>query len=162
MKIEVIPSVLDAREIEQLLADVDPLNTAQEMAYFDGKDKKLGARKVRCLEHPIVQHLISRLNLANVDGATIVHYPEGSHNTLHTDNSIVNGTEVQRVKDWEQTVIVFLNNDFTGGELVYPKQGCRFMPVPGTAVIAPAGPEYPHLVTRVTSGDRFVIVIRVL
>jgi predicted 2-oxoglutarate/Fe(II)-dependent dioxygenase YbiX len=134
------------------------------MTYFSEVKDKFGAKKVKCTEHHIVGLVIQRLGIPSekVDSVSIVYYPTGSHNAMHADNCIVDNDIVKQVKPWTHTGIIFLNNDFTGGELVYPNQGCVFLPTIGTMVITPAGAEYIHMVNEITAGERFTLVLRFL
>lgn len=164
MKIEVIPNVLSTEEISVLMAEVDPKLNAEDMTYFSEIKNKYGAKKVKCTEHHIVRLAIQRLGIPfeKVESVSIVYYPTGSHNGMHADNCIVDNGVVKQVKSWTHTGIIFLNNEFTGGELVYPNQGCVFLPTIGTMVITPAGAEYIHYVNEITTGERFTLVFRFL
>ena len=51
--------------------------------------------------------------------------------------------------------VVYINNNFDGGELIYPQLESKFVPTPGT-LIAHAGDE-PHLVTTVSRGTRYML-----
>jgi phage pi2 protein 07 len=161
LKIEVIPNVLSLEEVQILLCDVNPKLTAEDMTYFDN-NQKYGAKKVKCSEHHIIETVLTRLNIPkqHVESVSIVYYPAGSNNGMHADNCIIKNGLVKQVKPWTHTGIIFLNNDFTGGLLQYPNQGCVFYPVIGTMVITPAGSEYLHEVTKVESGERFTLVFR--
>jgi predicted 2-oxoglutarate/Fe(II)-dependent dioxygenase YbiX len=162
MKIEVIPSVLTAQEIDLLLEQVNPKQTAEPMKYFDGQERNYGIKKVQCLDNEIVQQLIARYNL-NVESATILYYPRGSRNETHSDNAIVNADgQVEKVRDWTRTAVVFLNKNYIGGELVYPNQGAMFAPTLGTMILASADYEYAHFVKPVVQGERFTLVLRIL
>lgn len=162
MKIEVIPSVLTAQEVDLLLEQVNPKVTAEPMKYFDGQERNYGIKKVQCLDNEIVQKLIATHKL-NVESATILYYPRGSRNETHADNAIVkeDGT-VERVRDWTKTGVVFLNKNYMGGELVYPNQGAMFAPTVGTMVLASADYEFLHFVKPVVQGERFTLVLRIL
>jgi len=159
--ITIIPNFLTSDEIYKLLVDIDPKNTASEMTYFKDSNT-IGIKKVRCTEHPIIQKAIDQIEYKNVESVSILYYPTGSYNGLHIDNSIVEHDIIKTIKDWSHTGIIFMNTDFTGGELVYPNQGCVFLPTIGTMVITPAGAEYIHMVNEITAGERFTLVLRFL
>lgn len=162
MKIEVIPNVLADEEVSVLMSEVDPKTTAKDMTYFSEVKDKYGAKKVKCSDHRIIHLVIQRLGIPTekIESVSIVYYPTGSHNAIHADNCIIDNGIVQQIKPWAHTGIIFLNNEFTGGELVYPNQGCVFLPTIGTMVITPAGAEYIHYVNPVLSGERFTLVFR--
>ena len=166
MKIEVIPNALSVEECYKILLEVDPVKTATPMTYFD-KPSDNGISKLQ-INISLVENLVTKLHSPydKLESVSLVYYPTGSKNTQHCDNSQVDITDniktVKRFKPWEYTGIIFLNNNFTGGELIYPEQGCVFMPTIGTMIITPAGPEFPHFVNEITSGERFTLVFRFL
>jgi hypothetical protein len=162
MKIEVIPGALTKQEVDLLMSQVDPKNTATPMTYFDNVERNYGLKKVKCIDNPIVQDLIKRTGLYDVQGASVLYYPTGSFNAQHSDNALINNGVVTKIKEWTRTAVVFLNNSYTGGELVYPEQGCTFTPTIGTMVIASADYEYKHLVKPVLTGERFTLVLRIV
>lgn len=159
MKIQVIPNVLSLEQINTLMQDINPRETATEQYYAN--NTTTGIKKVRCSDHPIVKNINNSLEYIT-DSVAIVYYPINSYNAAHADNCIVdeNYNFVKRVKDWTHTGIIFLNENFTGGELVYPNQGCVFLPKAGNMIITPAGEEYIHFVTPILSGERFTLVFR--
>lgn len=158
MKIQVIPKVLSPELIDKLMKDINPKDNATDMTYF-AKGDNGGVKKIKCTEHDIVKH-ISNCSEYVTESVSIVYYPTGSYNSPHADNCIIDNGVVTRVKDWTHTGIIFLNNNFTGGELVYPEQGCVFYPTVGTMVITPAGEDYIHYVNPVLNGERFTLVFR--
>jgi predicted 2-oxoglutarate/Fe(II)-dependent dioxygenase YbiX len=159
MKIEIYPNALSLEDINTLMIDVNPRETAQDMTYFNNVDDKYGVKKVKCTEHPVVQ-LITRWVPYKTESVSIAYYPTGSINKPHADNCVIDNGVVKKIKDWTHTGIIFLNNNFEGGQLVYPNQGCMFFPTIGTLVIAPAGEDYIHFVEPVKKGERFTLVFR--
>lgn len=160
-KIEVIPNVINLQEIKTLLNDVDVKNTGSEDFYFIDVGEKYGLKKTKCSDHPIVRKVIDTLNISNVESVSLLYYPTGAYNSPHADNCIIDNGVVTRVKPWTHTAIIFLNDNFQGGELVYPHQGCVFYPTIGTMVITPAGEKYIHYVNKVTVGERYTLVFRI-
>lgn len=162
MKIEVIPNVVSLDDIDLLFKQIDPKTTSKSMTYFSNVNEEYGAKKVKCTEHPVVLGTLNKLGISRdkLDSCSIVYYPTGSYNGMHADNCIISDDKIEQVKPWTHTAVVFLNNNFTGGELVYPNQGCVFLPTVGTMIITPAGHEYIHEVKPVTSGERFTLVFR--
>lgn len=57
------------------------------------------------------------------------------------------------------SIVVKLNEDFTGGDLFFPRQNFSLSNVPvGHAVIFPSLITHPHCVNELTSGERFTLV----
>jgi hypothetical protein len=57
----------------------------------------------------------------------------------------------------EYGVIIYLNDDFEGGELFYPNLNYLYKPKSGDIVIHPATEEYTHEVYPVVSGERYTL-----
>jgi hypothetical protein len=57
----------------------------------------------------------------------------------------------------EYGVIIYLNDDFEGGELFYPNLNYLYQPKAGDIIIHPATEEYTHEVYPVISGDRYTL-----
>ena len=166
MRIEIIPNVLSTEECANLLIELDPVNTSTPMMYFDNPSDN-GIKKLK-VNTSIAVHILDKLCIERdkLESISLVYYPTGSQNTPHCDNcqvDIINNIKtVKRFKPWNHTGIIFLNNNFTGGELVYPNQGCVFLPTIGTMIIAPAGEDYIHFVNPILTGERFTLVFRFL
>jgi predicted 2-oxoglutarate/Fe(II)-dependent dioxygenase YbiX len=93
----------------------------------------------------------------------ILHYGRGGHYTAHVDAETLYTDDLDRVF-WEKTldrdlsVVYFVNDDFAGGELVFPDIDLVVKPQAGTLVCFPSDHNYIHGVNPVTSGHRYTIV----
>jgi hypothetical protein len=144
------------------MTEVDPKSTATDMTYSGNDGYDFGVKKVKCTEHTIVNLTLDKIP-GELESASIAYYPTGSCNAPHADNAIIHDNGIiTKDKEWTHTAIIFLNNEFTGGELVYPNQGCVFLPSVGTMIIAPAGADYIHFVNEIKSGERFTLVLRII
>ena len=141
------------------MSDINPRETAKDMTYFVDIKETYGCKKVKCTDHPVVKCISDWVPYVT-ESVSIAYYPIGSYNAPHADNCIIENNIVTRIKPWTHTGIIFLNNDFEGGNLVYPNQGCVFIPTIGTMVITPAGEGYVHYVEKITKGERFTLVFR--
>lgn len=84
---------------------------------------------------------------ANSDtGYTLLRYKTGDECTLHYDYAPYD----IRIC----TAILYLNEDYEGGDLLFPRQQVSFRPKRGELLIVPASYLYPHCVTPITSGER--------
>lgn len=54
--------------------------------------------------------------------------------------------------------IIFLNDNFTGGDLIFPELKIRIRPEPGMLVCFPSNHSYMHAVEPVLSGERISMV----
>lgn len=75
----------------------------------------------------------------------------GGENEVHTDNY-----EESNKKD--KSGLLYLNDEFTGGELVFPEQNITVYPKPGTLIFFEGTIEKPHGVNKVLSGKRHNII----
>ncbi len=83
--------------------------------------------------------------------AQLCFWPEGSAVPPHVDSH--GGFEFVVFSS-----VVYLNDDFEGGEIFFPNQGVTRKPVRATALLFPSGGlEAPHGVTKVTRGGRYTI-----
>lgn len=75
-------------------------------------------------------------------------WPEGTRGDMHID--------AQGPEPWiEFSTVIYLNEDFEGGEIYFPNQNFVYKPKKYSAVFFPsAGTEHVHGITTVTSGNR--------
>jgi hypothetical protein len=53
--------------------------------------------------------------------------------------------------------VIYLNNDYVGGEIYFPDHDIQIKPEPGMLVFFPGDGNYGHGVTRMMSGRRYAI-----
>lgn len=93
----------------------------------------------------------------------ILHYGVGGHYIPHVDSETLYKDEIG-LEMWEKTldrdlsVVYFLNDDFSGGELVFPAFDLVIKPEAGMLVCFPSDHHYIHGVNPVISGHRYTIV----
>ena len=93
----------------------------------------------------------------------ILHYGPGGHYIPHVDAETLYKDEME-LEMWEKTldrdlsVVYFMNDDFAGGELVFPAFNLRIKPEAGMLVCFPSDHHYIHGVNPVTHGHRYTIV----
>ena len=54
--------------------------------------------------------------------------------------------------------LAYLNDDYEGGALFFPKQGIEVSPSSGSLLAFSGGTDYTHGVRKITDGDRYVLV----
>jgi len=86
--------------------------------------------------------------------------PGGSH-TPHADNQRQEGDcwVPNHTPQQDYTGIAYLNDDFTGGELVFPDRDLVIMPRPGLLVGFACDHRFVHAVSEVISGKRYSVPI---
>jgi predicted 2-oxoglutarate/Fe(II)-dependent dioxygenase YbiX len=93
----------------------------------------------------------------------VLHYGSGGHYIPHVDAETLfkddSGLDLwEKSLDRDLSVVCFLNDDFTGGELVFPGLDLAIKPQAGTLVCFPADHNYIHGVNAVTTGHRYTLV----
>jgi predicted 2-oxoglutarate/Fe(II)-dependent dioxygenase YbiX len=93
----------------------------------------------------------------------ILHYGPGGHYIPHVDAETLYKDDIgldmwEKTLDRDLSVVYFLNDDFVGGELVFPQMNLSIKPAAGTLVCFPSDHNYVHGVNPVTTGQRYTIV----
>ena len=103
------------------------------------------------------------LTIRDSEVPQFLYYEKGGHYKPHYDAEAL-WTNPDGTQQWKKSVdrdistILFLNDDFEGGEFIFPKYRIRIRPEPGLLVAFPSTHHYLHGVEPVTSGDRIVSV----
>jgi len=76
----------------------------------------------------------------------------GTSGAVHTD--------AQDPEPWiEWSTVVYLNDEYTGGKIYFPKQKFEYQPKKYSAVFFPsAGTEYVHGISTVETGERYTLL----
>ena len=84
------------------------------------------------------------------EGWQILKYGKGQHFVNHYDDS----------KQFPRTVSMsyYLNDDYEGGEIEFPRFGLKIKPKADQAIFFPSNYVYNHIVHPVTSGTRYAVV----
>jgi len=82
-------------------------------------------------------------------GYTLLKYRTGDSCSLHYDQV---PHEIRIC-----TAVYYVNDDYEGGELVFPLQNLRLKPRPGEVIVMPATEQFPHYVEPITAGNRYAV-----
>jgi hypothetical protein len=91
-------------------------------------------------------------------GTTIVRWLPGQFQMPHADKELHEGPDAGEPNDfphYDLSSLFYLNDDYEGGELYFPKQGVKFKPKKGAAYFFPGDMQYIHGVTEVKGGIRY-------
>jgi predicted 2-oxoglutarate/Fe(II)-dependent dioxygenase YbiX len=93
----------------------------------------------------------------------ILHYGVGGHYIPHVDAETLYKDDIgldmwEKTLDRDLSIVYFLNDNFAGGELVFPALDLVIKPEAGTLVCFPSDHNFIHGVNPVTSGHRYTIV----
>jgi hypothetical protein len=75
----------------------------------------------------------------------------------HSDNSDFEGTP-NSFQINKYVAILYLNDDYEGGELYFPEHSIEFKPRANSLILFPGGVENIHGVKEITSGTRYTMV----
>ncbi|MFM7067582.1 MAG: 2OG-Fe(II) oxygenase [Gammaproteobacteria bacterium] len=119
----------------------------------------------RCHERNVRRHIEPFFDVGIRDWEAFqwLRYGTGGHYVPHVDAESPLRDEDER-EFWEKSldrdlsVVYFLTDDFTGGELVFPALSLSLRPAAGTLVCFPADHHFLHGVQPVTAGERHTLV----
>ena len=165
-----IPSVLNLAQC-QLLIDCFERNREQNAArsdndYWDGRfiwSNGLPRTEVGALRLMQQLRFFSTLKLIEryqpkrplfSDTAQLVRWHPGLELVPHADNIHPEGTP-NATAHRDYSSILYLNDDYQGGETYFPGHRLKVKPEPGTLVLFGAGCDYVHGVTPIKSGMRY-------
>jgi predicted 2-oxoglutarate/Fe(II)-dependent dioxygenase YbiX len=118
------------------------------------------------LLHHIVKNVINPFYQFEVDSCEVpqlLSYEIGGHYKPHIDGEGI-WTAPDQTQIWRKTVdrdlsmVLYLNDEFEGGDFVFPDLKIRIRPEPGLLVCFPSNRFYRHGVEPVTKGRRFSMV----
>jgi hypothetical protein len=98
------------------------------------------------------------LNL-EVEQAVLIEVVPGNTPEEHADNQNLDGTPKTGCSNFVISAVVYLNDDFTGGDLMFPRVDYRYKPSSGDCVIFPSDLIHSHYVDKVLSGNRFSLAL---
>lgn len=101
-----------------------------------------------------------QVTFESTDPPHFITYPTGGHMDVHIDSGYINEKqEYVEIGRRDYSFLIYLNDDFEGGNIVFPKQQFYLPPQKGMLVAYPGNEEYPHGVMPVTKGTRHVFVV---
>ena len=86
----------------------------------------------------------------------IQKWPIGSYAVRHNDTHNFDGSPA--FVYCKVSTVLYLYNDFLGGNLEFPDHDISIQPNQGSAYMFDGGPENEHQVTEIIDGDRYTIV----
>jgi hypothetical protein len=111
-------------------------------------------QQVRFLSLTLLNQAVRLPRALYGDTAQIVRWPPGTQLSPHADNIHPDG-QPNTTPHRSFSSILYLNDDYEGGETYFPGHGVRLKPEAGALVLFGAGPEYVHGVSNVTRGMRY-------
>lgn len=84
------------------------------------------------------------------EGYNMLKYSGGQEYKAHADGTTGTGRAI--------SAIVYLNNEFEGGEVEFVNFGIKIKPEPGMLLLFPSTYPYTHIAHPVTSGTKYALV----
>jgi predicted 2-oxoglutarate/Fe(II)-dependent dioxygenase YbiX len=94
-----------------------------------------------------------------IDQSALIMVVPGNTTEEHADNQNLDGTPKDGCSNFVLSAVVYLNDDFTGGDLVFPRIDYRYRPSIGDCVVFPSDLIHSHYVDEVLSGNRISLAI---
>ena len=122
--------------------------------------------KIEDLFRNAVREIINPFYQCEVDSSEIpqvLSYGVGGHYKPHIDGESIwmtpRGEKIwKKSTDRDLSIVFYLNDDFEGGDFIFPELKIRVRPEPGMMVCFPSNHHYSHGVEPVTKGKRYSIV----
>ena len=181
------PNVINSQGIQEIIQHIQS-STAEDLSVFDPEKTNLTGKtswvvdketrdtqivsmdnlypKIEDLFRNTVKNIINPFYEIQVDSSEIpqiLSYGIGGHYRPHIDGESIwmtpRGEKIwKKSTDRDLSIVFFLNNDFEGGDFVFPDLKVRVRPEPGMMVCFPSNHHYMHGVEPVTRGKRYSIV----
>lgn len=97
---------------------------------------------------------LGHLVLVSDLGYQLLRYQPGEQFTEHVD--ALPGATIYAQR--QVSGVLYLNDDYEGGELHFPRQGLTYKPRAGSLILFPSGFSYPHASLPVIRGTKYAVV----
>lgn len=104
------------------------------------------------------------INLQSAEAVQFLKYGVGGHYTPHIDGEALWHNKDSNTLEWRKnierdiSILIYLNNEYEGGDLVFPNQSITLNPKAGMLVAFPSNHNFLHGVMPVTKGTRYALV----
>ena len=167
------PNIIPQEHINQLL---QLTNQPTSNATVGSGEEKIETKTRNTLWFPIPFPVLQNLNNAvmscyktfiepkyqstvkNLEPTQFLSYPVGGHYIEHNDSENFENGEWVRIANRDISILFYLNDNYTGGELEFTQLGLTIKPKTGMMIAFPSYKEFAHKVHPVTSGRRYSLV----
>jgi predicted 2-oxoglutarate/Fe(II)-dependent dioxygenase YbiX len=181
------PNIINSQGVQEIIRHIQS-STAEDLSVFDPEETNLTGKtswivdkktrdtqivpmdnlypKIEDLFRNTVKNIINpfyEIQVTSSEIPQILSYGIGGHYSPHIDGESIwmtpRGEKIwKKSTDRDLSIVFFLNNDFGGGDFVFPDLKVRVRPEPGMMVCFPSNHHYMHGVEPVTKGKRYSIV----
>jgi predicted 2-oxoglutarate/Fe(II)-dependent dioxygenase YbiX len=167
------PNIIPQEHIHQLL---QLTNQPTSNATVGSGEEKVELETRKTLWFPIPFPVLQNLNNAvmscyssfiepkyhskvkNIEPTQFLAYPVGGHYIEHNDSENFENGQWVRIAPRDISILFYLNDNYTGGELEFTQLGLTIKPKTGMMIAFPSYKEFAHKVHPVTSGFRYSLV----
>jgi hypothetical protein len=96
----------------------------------------------------------------SIEGYGLTRQPSQAYDESHYDSNIVINEKGIQIRPF--VLLIYLNDCFDGGQLIFPAQKKIVTPKKGKMVIFPCSFMYPHKVLGISSGNRYSLRLNYL
>ena len=181
------PNAINKEGLQELIQHIES-SSSEDLSVFDAQETNRTGRtswavdkttrdtqivpmgnlypKIETLLRECVSQIINPFYNIEVNSSEIpqiLSYSIGGHYKPHIDGESIwvtpRGEKIwKKSTDRDISTVFFLNNNFEGGDFVFPDLKIRIRPEPGMMVCFPSNHHYMHGVEPVTRGKRYSIV----
>ena len=161
-KLVVINNFIEKDDVDEALNTIKKIYSENKDMFPFVAEGRVGSM---CLEDDFIKKFVKKYGLKAInefklnfgfpedlyfsDYVTVI-YTEGGSLDKHSDDSDQYGKQVI-------TSMIYLNEEYDGGEIFFEDLGLSIKPKAGSAIIFPG--QYFHEVKRITGGERYAIGI---
>lgn len=141
--------------VECALGFEDEIHVINSLKNFDSKVHKVALEVREVVSEYYKKNLV-------IKNCVYVNMLKGGSNPFHTDMGGVSSPELEKVDDghnFEFSGLVYLNDNYSGGELSFSEYNFKIKPKTGSLVFFNGHEELGHEVLEVLSGERKNIVM---
>ena len=167
------PNIIPQQHIQELLNLTN--QPTSHASVGSGKEKiELETRNTEWypIPYPVLQNLNNAImtcyksfiepkyhsQVKNIEPTQMLGYPVGGHYIEHNDSENFENGQWTRIANRDISILFYLNDNYTGGELEFTTLGLKIKPKTGMMIAFPSYKEFAHKVHPVTSGFRYSLV----
>jgi len=171
---EYIEYIRSKPEIDLSVFDADETNRKGELSWeVDKKTRDTQTVDIETIKpalHDLMRYVVKdflnpffSVKIKDSEAPQILIYHEGGHYRPHIDGEAL-FNDGSGILTWRRNVprdisiVIYLNSDFEGGEIVFPKQAISIKPRAGMLVAFPSTHNFLHGVNPLISGTRYAVV----
>jgi prolyl 4-hydroxylase len=150
------PAKIEIGSVENLIRSNDLLFLGNEYNSLLASTNQLLLEKIK-----IVQQYLDRdygVKFTHTETCSILRYQPGQFYQRHIDNFLLSDRfeELDRsIPIRDVSVVGYLNENFTGGETFFDRQGLKVKPQQGSAIVFPSDYTHPHQSLPVITGQKY-------